>query len=318
VTALRALGGDPLACAGAASAREVIDLVTPARDQAMPRPAAGALIAVVIAGLLAGAGCPLQSRTAPPPPPPRTSGATITAYLHANAACQQATVELLRELEAEHSGALHVEVIDIDDEEGARRWREAGFDSVAILINGSSTVTWGGDDQQRTVSFLHTPGFAWAHADLREAVEAALAQRIVPAEPAEAEAVRLVDVPLRAQSVRVGRAGAETGQLVMHDQIVLQVTQARADLAPGQRVSAAAAALTEVLQHPFTPNQLTTARVEGGIAVLAGEHALLVATDEDARAVGVQSRDLADRWRIAIRDAIITAALQRSNAAQAQ
>jgi len=272
------------------------------------------LIAILIVSLLAGTGCPLRSRPAAPPPPPPVSGVAITAYLHADAACQQATVELLCELDAEAPGQLRVEVVNIDDEQGERRWRDAGFDSVAILMNGSATVAWGDHGDRRTVSFLHPPGFAWTHADLREAVHAARAGRLVPAEPAEAEAVRLVDVSVRAQSVRVGAGGDETGQLVVDDEVVLEVTQSRDDLAPGQRVSAAAEALAEVLQRPFTPNQLITARVEGRVAVLAGERELLVVTDGDARAENLQPQELADRWRVAIRDAVITAALQRSAA----
>ncbi len=271
------------------------------------------LIAILIVGLLAGPGCLLRSCPTPPPPPPPPPGAgvNITAYLHADAACQQPTVELLRELQAEAPGELQVEIINIDDEQGERRWREAGFDSVAILINGSATVAWGDDIERRTISFLHPPGFAWKHADLREAVHAARAGRLVPAEPAEAEAVRLVDVSVRAQSVRIGAAGDETGQLVVDAAIVLEVTQSRGDLAPGQRVSAAADTLAEVLQRPFTPNQLSTARVEDGVAVLAGERELLVVTDGDARAESLQPQELADRWCVAIRDAITTAALRR-------
>jgi len=294
---------------------EVIDLVAPMRDQARPHLTVTVLAAVAV-GMIVGWGCPRRSRPPSPPPVLSTSGVTITAYLHGSLDCQQATIDLLHKLEAEHPGELRVEIIDIDQAEGERRWREAGLDSVAIFINGSATVTWGDDDHHRTVSFLHPPGFAWTHADLREAVAAALEHHLVPAEPAEAEAVRLVDITVRAQSVRVGTAGQETGQLVVDDQIVLEITEAAADLGPGQRVSAAAEALTEALQHPFTPNQLTTGPVEGGVAVLAGEREVVVATDKDARSLRVQPQELADRWRLAIRDAIITAALQRSDAEQ--
>ena len=51
-----------------------------------------------------------------------------------------------------------------------------------------------------------------------------------------------------------------------------------------------------------------------GVAVRAGERELLVATEEDARAANLQPQELADRWRVAIRDAIITAALERGSA----
>jgi len=208
-----------------------------------------------------------------------------------------------------------VEIVDIDDAgPGAEPWRNAGFDCVAIVINGSPTVSWGAGEDRRTVSFLHPAGFCWRHEDLREAIEAGLAGRLSPAASEEAEAVRLMAVNVRAQSVRVGDSGDETGQLMVNDRIVLEVTEPADDLAPGQRVTVAAVALGEVLEKPFTPNRLCTEEVESGVAVVAGDSQLLVATEADARVTGVGVQELAENWRLAVHDALVIAALERSSA----
>ncbi len=283
------------------------------RGPALSLRARGTLAAVLVFAVFV-CGCQRQPRRPAPMPVPGAPEVGVTAYLQAGSPCPRATVELLRELELAHGDELRVEIVDIDDAgSGADRWRDAGFDCMAIVINGSATVSWGEGEDRRTVSFLHPAGFGWRHEDLREAIEAALAGRLSPAAPEEAEAVRLMDVNVRAQSVRVGDSGHETGQLVVDDRVVLEVTEAADDLVPGQRVTVAAEALGELLEEPFTPNQLRTEEVEGGVAVVVGDRHLLVATEADARVTGVGAQELAEAWRLAVHDALVMAALERSS-----
>jgi hypothetical protein len=257
------------------------------------------------------AGC---RREAPQSEPPRRIGGShveILAWLNADADCQQGTIELLRDLERARPGQVQVTITDIGSREGREQWRHSGYDAMAIEIDGNTTVTWGEGDDRRTVSFVHPAGFAWTHQDLRTAVDAALRGELHSANPAEAEGVRLMDVSVRGQSIRVSDEGGETGQLIIGDRIVLQVGASLEDITPGQRVSAAAEALNTVLQKPFTPNELTLKSADDHTALMAGESELLVATPADTADLDMSTEELANRWRYALREALIEAALQR-------
>jgi len=262
--------------------------------------------AIGLLTVLAGCGCRPAVDDGPPAESPDVM---VTAYLARSCPGAQDTIAQLDSLCGEHPHALAVEIVDIDDPDGVQRWHQAGLESSALVINGATTLAWGQGAERRTVSFLYPPGLAWTCADLRGAIEAGLAGDLVAAAPEEAKAVRLIPANVRAQAVRVGHAGAETGQLVINDLIVLQVTEPLDDLAPGQRVALAAEALSAVLERPFTPDQLCIHPVEQGLALDAGEQRLLIATEADAHAQERTVEELADGWRCAVRDALVRAAL---------
>ena len=242
------------------------------------------------------------------------SHVTITAFLNTDTPCQQPTIDYLEQLEAEDPDRVQVEIVNISDPgPGRDRFEEAGLDSVAIMIDGQTTVSWEGEQDRRIISFMHPAGFAWTHEDLGQAVAAALRGELRPADPAEAHGVHLMDVSVRGQSIRISDGSRETGQLVINDEIALEISAASGESDPAQRVTEAAARLSEALATPFTPNQLRLKRVDRGIAVMAEEVQLLVATQEDAEAEGVEPETLADRWRLAIRDALIATALKRTD-----
>ncbi|MFO8081426.1 MAG: hypothetical protein R6V07_14150 [Armatimonadota bacterium] len=272
------------------------------------RAAAIALIALI--GLAAG--CERVDEQPEPAQIIDGSGVRIVAWLDPSSPCHQGTVRVLDDLEADSPARVNVRIIDIATAEGLRHHEEHGLDAVAIEINGHTTVEWGEGDDRRVVTFMHPPGFTWTHRDLRAAIEAALEGRLRPADPSEAEGVRLMDISVRGQSIRVGEEGRETGQLVIQDQIVLEISEPHEALAPGQRVAAAAAALTDVLENPFTPNQLGLERQSYGVALTAGVTPVLIATEADARAEETSPEELADRWRLAVREALIEVALQRT------
>lgn len=259
--------------------------------------------------LLLACGCrPLDRPPVPPDPP----AVTVTAYLARSCPASQKTVLQLETLSAEYPGAVTVQIIDTDDAEGVRRREEAGLDCSALVINEATTLAWGDGEARRTVSFLYPPGLSWTAEDLRAAVEAGLAGDLTPAPPEEARAVRLIAARVRAQAVRMGPDGAETGQLVINDRIVLEVTEPAGDLDPGQRVALAADALATLLERPFSPDQLRVEAAEDGMVLSAGEERLLAITDADARAQELGVEQLANTWRRAVRDALVRAALRES------
>lgn len=277
------------------------------------RPAHVALIVLILSALLV-AGCRQEARQSPAPAVIDGSHVELLAYLDGASPCQQGTIEMLRGLENKRPARLDVRIIDISTRRGWERWEESGLDSVALAIDGNTTVSWGEGDGRRTVTFKHPAGFTWTHEDLRAALEAALDESLVAADPAEAEGVRLMDVSVRGQSIRVGDNGSETGQLVIGEQIVIDIQKPRGDLAPGQRVTIAADTLKEVLQEPFTPNQLALKRIDAGMALMAGGRQLLVVTEADVSDEDTTVKLVAERWRRALREALISAALERPNA----
>lgn len=243
-------------------------------------------------------------------PAPAVPAVTVIAYLERSCPASEATLAELQCLREQYPGAVSVEIVDLEDPEGARRWREADLDCSALVINGVTTVAWEEDGRRRTVSFLYPPGLAWRLADLHAAVEAGVGGALRPAAPEEAEAVRLIPATVRAQAIRAGDSGTETGQLIINKRVVIETTEPRGELEPCQRVTLAAEGLTDVLQRPFTPDWLRTEPVEEGAAVIADSEQLLVATKADARARGVSVAALADEWRRALRDALARAALE--------
>jgi len=202
--------------------------VIEAYPRALHRAAPIALI--VIIGLIGG--CERKAQQPPPPEPIDGSHVQISAWLRTTSPCQQGTIELLRDLEDAMPARVSARIIDISTAEGRERWQEHGLDAVAIEINGNITVTWGEGDSRRTVSFMHPPGFAWTHEDLRAAVEAALEGELRPADPAEAEGVRLMDVSVRGQSIRVGRA-IILGGVLEADSVTFQTKLEGLRAAPG-------------------------------------------------------------------------------------
>lgn len=259
-------------------------------------------------------GCREEIRE-PMPPVIDRHQISITAFLAPDSTPEQRTIELLNTLRDGHPDRIDLTIIDITDgDQGTARWRALELDSVAISFNGCITVSWGEGEERRTVSFLHPPGFAWNHDDLREAVEAALRGELRPAEPEEAEGLRLVSATVRGQSIRIGDSAEETGQLVIDDQPVISITQSRGALAPGQRVSIAAQALEDVLDRPFTPSQLAVRRIDGEITLVAGEEPLLIATEEDAEVEQTTPEGLAHDWLRALRRALIAAVQPEASA----
>ncbi|MFW6156691.1 MAG: hypothetical protein ACOC7J_05180 [Armatimonadota bacterium] len=157
------------------------------------------------------AGCERGDEQPEPAQTIDSSSVRIVAWLDPSSPCHHGTVSILDEFEAAFPARVDVRIIDIGAEEGLQHREEQGPDAVAIEINGHTTVQWGEGDDRRVITFMHPPGFSWTHEDLRAGIEAALEGRLRPADPSEAEGVRLMDVSVRGQSIRVGEEGRETG-----------------------------------------------------------------------------------------------------------
>lgn len=271
-------------------------------------------VAPILLLTLAAIGCGCEREASPYPEPPVISESRVDlfAYIEPNSPCQSGTVQLLHDLESAAPERVRLTVIDVSTPEGAQLQADAGLDAMAIAIDGMTTVSWGEADAQRTVSFIHPAGFAWTHDDLRAAVRAAIAGGLRRANPAEAQGVRLLSVKARGQSIRTGGNDGEVGQLVIGERIALEITARDAERTAAQRVSSAADALNRTLEKPFTPNQLRLEEAEDGMAVMAGEEQLIVATRQDAQAEGVSIEALAGQWRREMQEAVVAAALQRS------
>jgi len=121
-------------------------------------------------------GCKATGPAATQPPPVK-----ILAYINVTSGCQQPTVDLLKNLQA-NDPRVQVEFVDFGDGgEGALRWQNSGHECMTIEINGSENVKFPQDDTTKVVSFRMPAGFVWTHADLEAAVQAALQGKLQPA-----------------------------------------------------------------------------------------------------------------------------------------
>jgi hypothetical protein len=234
---------------------------------------------------------------------------TLTAYINVSSGCQQPTVNFIKQLGESYKGDVGVQLIDFGDAgEGTKAWKASGHNCMALEINGSSTVTWGSDEEQRTVTFQYPVGFTWTHEDLEAAIAAARQGELRPGDAEEAQTVGLLQAKVLGQSIRIGDRETETGQLLINDAVVVEVTRDRGDLTPAHRVTAAANGLTEALQKPFKPSSLSVGQMEDGWAVMADDEPVLVATEADAEAADTDAQKLADQWAAAIREGLVKAA----------
>ncbi len=259
--------------------------------------------------LVALFGCEPEEQEAPRPTIINSDRVVITAFISSASEPEQATLELLHRIQADHPERIILRIHDITDcTHGVTQWGPDELETVTIAFNDNITVSWGEGDDRRTICFRHPPGFAWTNDDLHEAIQAALRGELRPAEPEEAEGLRMIDPRVRGQSIRVGDAGDEVGQLIVNDQPVINITESEDCTAPGRRVAAAASVLEEALEQPFTPSQLSVRRLDGAAALMAGEEILLMATRADARAEDTGPFALAQSWHGSLRSALITAA----------
>lgn len=267
---------------------------------------------VLLLAAVALTGCrPPPTTPQEPAFPPHDDLVTITAFVDPESVCHQLAMDVLREVEAQRPARVELQIEDISPgAPGRERWEAKGLDCMAVMIEGMTTVSWGRGEDGRTVSFLHPPGFCWMPEDLEAAVTAAMNEALRPAEAEEAEGVRPLSAEIRSRSIRVGNREEETGQLVIDNEVVLEVTHKRGELAPGERVAVAAKGLQEALECPFTPNQIRIEPGRDGMALLVGEHQLLTASETDAGAAGMRPQVLAERWRDLICKALVMSALR--------
>ena len=165
-------------------------------------------LAIVISTIGALSGCLQEEPELPTPAVIHPDNIVIRAFIAPDSGPEEAVIDLLQSLQTQHPEALRVHLFDITDGgQGTAAWHEAELDSVAIMINGNTTVSWGAGDDRRTVNFVHPPGFSWNRDDLREAIEAGLRGELSPAEPEEAEGIRTVEARIPREQYVLRRCG---------------------------------------------------------------------------------------------------------------
>jgi hypothetical protein len=131
------------------------------------------------------AGCQTQQTvTAPAGPPP----VSLRAYINVSSGCQEATVQFLHHLKEQYP-RLQLEIIDFGDAgAGLERWQQSGHKCMTLEINGQSVVKWPQGGKMKAVAFRMPAGFLWTHEDLAQAIKAAMAGQLQPANEDEAMA----------------------------------------------------------------------------------------------------------------------------------
>ena len=76
----------------------------------------------------------------------------------------------------QYPGVVSAEFIDFRQGEGFDRWRAAGLNCGAVLVNGKQTVALQEADGEREVTFTHAIGGEWTADDLRAAVAQVVAE----------------------------------------------------------------------------------------------------------------------------------------------
>ncbi len=266
------------------------------------------LLAMLFA-LLVVTGCP-RSSSRVEPPPSSTTLSTITAYVNVSSGCQQPTVDLLKTARDVYDGLLAIEIIDFgDDADGARMWKEADLNCMAVLFDGEQLVAWDQDGEARIVDFSLPPGFNWTLEDLDSAITAFAERRLRRPTPEEQDNVQQLtpeQVPATAQSMTTDD-GVEVGQLIIARTLAIEIACPIGDLTPLQRAAAAAKAIAKWTGRPYKPSDLKIEKSPSGLQVVAGDATVIAVTQDDADAAKTNPNTLAARWRDGIRRAITSA-----------
>jgi hypothetical protein len=161
-------GGGPSAAAPDSQTRSA----TPRRRS----DAAGLVIAclaavAIVGGAIAYVRAPRKSRAAPV----RRLAVHVEAFYPGDE--DHTDIEqLVLGFPKQYPGVVSAEFIDFRQGEGFDRWRAAGLNCGAVLVNGKQTVVTKDRGGEREVTFTHALGGEWTADDLRAAVAQAVAE----------------------------------------------------------------------------------------------------------------------------------------------
>jgi hypothetical protein len=261
-------------------------------------------------GLLAGCKSGTPAGTAP--------AVNVLAYVNVSSGCQQATVDFLKQLQAENGSRMKLEFVDFGDGgAGAQRWQNSGHSCQTIEINGASSVRFPVGGQPKTVTFQMPVGFQWTFDDLKGAVQAALKGDLQPASETEAAAANPGQVLQASVQVTSGTEGqAKVARVLINQAPVLVIKAGVEGKTPLQRAEAMAAALRTWLAKPVKPSQLSIQPGNAGVSLMGGPNVLIVVTDADAQAAGKTLEEVAQEWGAGLKHALVASAGSQGGPAQ--
>jgi hypothetical protein len=265
--------------------------------------------------LLAGDGC--KEAAAPPASgdqasspaatqaaPGKTAAATnrVDAWINVSSGCQQATVDLLKQLATQYAGKIDVSVTDFGTPEGADKWRLAGLHCMTIQFNGKNAVTFPVEGDNKTVVFQMPPGLLWEHPDLKAAFKALDAGTLREASDEEVQQLT--------QPVKVDlHPRAEGAKFFLGQRLIATLEGKEGGLSPAARASAATKAVEKWTAGPISPSDVTPAKGPDGWGVYGGEVHILSPTSDDALDLGpaATTEAVARMWASNLQKAVFAA-----------
>lgn len=233
----------------------------------------------------------------------------LTAYINVSSGCQDPTVELLNELDAQYD-SVAVEVVDFGTPEGMERMEEDDVGCMALLFDGSPVVRLPGDEgaEGRLITFYFPPGFGWSHEDLKDVFAAIdTGEAEILSEEEAKEALEPTQVALQVEVNQVDDAA----QVLMNGEVAFTITEQAGGKTPMERAEAVRDGLVEWASEPVHPHQLSLQDADEGWVIFGRDIELAHVYPADAEAAGVEpGRKLASQWFTSIRRAIIAAADQ--------
>jgi len=232
------------------------------------------------------------------------SDVAIRAYINVSSGCQQPTVDFLRTLQARYAPHLSLEIIDFGDEgAGLKRWRQAGYGCMCIELNGTPYVKFPYKGQMRYLAFLMPAGARWEHADLEQAVQAALRGELRPATPQEAQAA-LAQRPLRASATLLSVHGQSYAAVKINGLLALSWPGTKNSQQALARAQAVALSLQRWLDESPQPADLRLQKSNTGWQIWTGSHKIITATAADVRASRQSAQKMARQWLNRLRNVI--------------
>lgn len=233
--------------------------------------------------------------------------ASIRAYINVSSGCQAETVDFLNGLKSKYAPSVALEIIDFGDRgKGLKRWQDSGYRCMTIEVNGWVLVKFPHGGKTKAVAFQMPQGFNWKHADLEQAVQAALQGQLGLATAAEVEASappRQVKATIAASQATAN--GRQLATVTVNGTIALYIPGVPAEA--GKRAKAAALALRTWLAKPVKLSQLAVKQGTGGWKVLANGKTVITATAADGKVFQQTPQAVAQMWANGLKHALVLA-----------
>lgn len=220
---------------------------------------------------------------------------TLVAYINVSSGCQTPTVDLLNRLKTEYAPNVSLRIIDFGQQKGYKQWQDSGYHCMTIEVNGWPMVKFPHEGKMKAVALMSPAGLNWTHADLQQAVQAALQGKLQKATEAEVAA---------SSAGQKLSASITTGHVTQegHRMAAVLINGGAAVMIPGSeslarpRAEAVAEALRAWLAKPAKLSDLTLQPSRDGWKVMAGRTKIVTATATDGKAFRKSPRAVAQAW----------------------